>query len=105
MVKKKNNQKDDPRQERMPFPEHIKKKAERKLKAQSHSREQIWYGLGMSGVVGLLVMIPTLLFLYLGIWLDQKFSSSYSWTLMGLLFGIFLGCLNAWYWLEKQRAK
>lgn len=81
----------------------VKKKAERKLKTKQEGIPKLWYGLGMSGILGLLIMIPTLIGLYLGIWLDKNFPSSYSFTLMGLFFGLILGCLNAWHWIQKQR--
>ncbi len=85
------------------FSQDIGKKAERKIKAQKEKNKAIWYGLGMSGLVGWSVMLPTMLGLSLGIWIDQRFPSAYSWTLMGLFIGIFLGCLNAWYWIEKEQ--
>jgi ATP synthase protein I len=81
----------------------VKKKAERKLKTKREGIPKLWYGFGMSGIVGLLVMIPTLIGLYLGIWLDKNFPASYSYTLMGLFFGLLLGCFNAGYWIQKQR--
>lgn len=87
------------------FAEVIGKKAQRKIKAQQVKNKAIWYALGTSGLVGWSVILPTMLGLSLGIWIDQKFSSSYSWTLMGLVIGIVLGCYNAWYWIEKQRNK
>jgi F-type H+-transporting ATPase subunit epsilon len=76
-----------------------------KLLDEQEKNKGIWYGLGMSGLVGWAVTVPTLLGLALGVWIDQHLISSYSWTLMGLIIGITLGCLNAWYWIEKERNK
>jgi ATP synthase protein I len=84
------------------FHSTVKKKAERKLKAKLEGKNVLWYGLGMSGIVGLLVIIPTLMGLYIGIFLDKKIPTSYSFTLMGLLLGIILGCFNAWLWITRK---
>ncbi|MBW1746244.1 MAG: AtpZ/AtpI family protein [Deltaproteobacteria bacterium] len=41
----------------------------------------------------------------LGIWIDLKWPSRYSWTLMLLIIGVILGCLNAWFWITCERKK
>lgn len=83
------------------FLHNIGKKAQRKLKAR-HSRKSIWFALGMFGMVGWAVTLPTLMGLGLGIWLDRHTQGQYSWTLMLLVLGLGLGCWNAWYWVTKE---
>ncbi|MBK4730553.1 AtpZ/AtpI family protein [Oxynema sp. CENA135] len=85
------------------FRDTVDKKARRKLAARRDRYRSIWYGLGMYGLVGWSVVIPALLGIAAGIWIDTHFPSPYSWTLMGLFIGIVLGCLTAWYWIEKER--
>ena len=58
-------------------------------------------GLGMFGVVGWSVAIPTLIGVAVGIWIDRSWPSQFSWTLMLLIGGLMLGCMNAWYWVRK----
>ncbi|MFW5836378.1 MAG: AtpZ/AtpI family protein [Desulfovibrionaceae bacterium] len=77
-------------------------KAERKRKARADKGRGLWFGLGMFGLVGWSVAIPSLLFLALGVWLDGKTDDPYSWTLMMLVLGVAVGCLNAWYWIKRQ---
>lgn len=74
----------------------------RKLKARER-HSSIWFGFGTFGVIGWSVAIPTLLGLVLGIWIDTTWPSPYSWTLMLLVIGLALGCLNAWRWIERER--
>lgn len=74
----------------------------RKLEARRRGRRNLWFGLGMFGLVGWSVAVPTLLCLALGIWIDAHHSSRYSWTLMLLVVGIALGCFNAWYWIRYE---
>lgn len=84
------------------FAEEVGEKSDRRQKAQDRRHKGLWFGLGMFGLVGWSVTVPTLLFLGLGIWIDSRFPGRYSWTLMLLVVGITLGCLNAWYWIEKE---
>jgi ATP synthase protein I len=76
-------------------------KAARKIKARK-STQGVWFGMGMMGLIGWSVVVPTLLGAALGIWLDKQHSGSHSWTLMLLVVGLAIGCLNAWHWVAKE---
>jgi ATP synthase protein I len=77
-------------------------KAARKLRAQRHVTRTVWFGLGMMGLIGWSVAIPTLLGALLGLWLDQRYPGGRSWTLALLVGGLAIGCLNAWHWVTKE---
>lgn len=77
-------------------------KAVRKLRAQRHVTRTVWFGLGMMGLIGWSVAIPTLLGAALGIWLDKHHPGTHSWTLALLVVGLILGCVNAWHWVTKE---
>lgn len=85
-----------------PLCEEIGRKARNKLRAQRKTTQNVWFGLGMMGLVGWSVVVPTLLGTALGIWLDARGTGSHSWTLMLLVAGLGLGCLNAWHWVAKE---
>ena len=76
--------------------------ATRKLKAQSRKQRSAWFGLGMFGLVGWAVAMPTLIGAALGIWIDSQSADDRSWTLALLIAGLILGCLNAWIWVSKE---
>jgi ATP synthase protein I len=84
------------------FSRQIGAQAARKLKAQRGATRSIWFGLGMSGLVGWSVTVPVLIGAAIGVWVDKHYSSSYSWTLMLLLAGLLIGCLNAWRWVDSE---
>jgi ATP synthase protein I len=63
----------------------------------------VWFGLGMFGLVGWSVVVPTIVCLAVGLWIDSAYPSRYSWTLMFLFIGVALGALNAWYWVSRER--
>jgi len=77
-------------------------KATRKLRAQRHVTRTVWSGLGMMGLIGWSVSIPTLVGAALGLWLDQRYPEGRSWTLALLVVGLGIGCLNAWHWVTKE---
>jgi ATP synthase protein I len=77
----------------------------RKLRARRHRAHGTWFGLGMYGLVGWSVVIPTLLGVAAGVWIDRNWPGRFSWTLMLLVAGLLVGCWNAWYWISlEQRA-
>jgi ATP synthase protein I len=75
--------------------------AARKLKARHHPT-QVWIGLGMMGLIGWSVALPTLLGAALGLWLDKRYVGAHSWTLALLVAGLVIGCANAWHWVVKE---
>ncbi len=84
------------------FSEQIARKEKRKLKAKRVNSGTVWAGLGMFGMVGWSVAIPTLLGAGLGIWLDKIYPQSFSWVLSFLMIGLIAGCIIAWYWVDKE---
>ena len=84
------------------FSRQVGAQAARKLRAQRDGEKSVWFGLGMSGLIGWSVTIPTLIGAALGLWVDERFSSAYSWTLMLLLLGLLVGCFNAWHWVDSE---
>jgi ATP synthase protein I len=88
--------------DRTAFSREIGTKAARKLRAQRHVTRTVWFGLGMMGLIGWSVAIPTLLGAAIGLWLDKHHPGSHSWTLMLLVIGLVIGCLNAWHWVAKE---
>jgi ATP synthase protein I len=95
----------DERGGRQEFSRRIKAGAERKLRARQTRNQEIetvWSGLGMIGLIGWGISVPTLLGTVLGIWLDRRFPGGHSWTLTLLFAGLLLGCLNAWRWIARE---
>ena len=85
--------------------EQIALKAERRLAAERRRGNSVLFGLGMLGLVGWSVAVPALLGTAIGVWLDRSFPGQASWTLTFLLIGVGLGCVNAWYWVQRQNRR
>jgi ATP synthase protein I len=87
------------------FSRQIDATVARKLQAQRWHSRIVWSGLGMMGLIGWSVTVPTLLGLALGIWLDRRHPGAHSWTMALLVAGLILGCWNAWHWINKESAE
>jgi ATP synthase protein I len=74
----------------------------RKLKAKKRAIRNIWSGFAVFGLVGWSVAIPMIIGIILGVWLDNHYPGGRSWTLMLLVVGLFIGCLNAWHWVAEE---
>ncbi len=84
------------------FRNKIDGKLRRKIRSQKRDKKSAWSGLGLFGIVGWSVMIPTLLGTLLGIWMDKKVPQTFSWTITMLTAGLLTGCIVAWRWIEKE---
>jgi ATP synthase protein I len=83
------------------FAGEVGAKAARKVQARK-STQGVWFGLGMMGLIGWSVVVPTLLGAALGIWLDDRHPGKHPWTLALMVVGLTVGCLNAWHWVSKE---
>lgn len=77
-------------------------RVDRKLRARRRGRPGVYFGLGMFGLIGWAVAVPTVAGIALGVWVDAQWPSRYSWTLMLLFAGMSLGCWNAWHWMQRE---
>lgn len=81
----------------------IKAKQDRKLRARRTRNRSMWFGLGMMGTVGWSVVVPTLVGVAIGLWIDTSWPGRFSWTLALLVLGLITGCVNAWMWLVREQ--
>lgn len=91
-----------PGREETSFEREVAVKAARKLRVQRNGPQSVWFGLGMSGLIGWSVAIPTLLGAMVGIWWDRRHPGTHSWTLMLMAVGLTVGCANAWHWIVRE---
>lgn len=59
-------------------------------------------GLGMFGMIGWSVVLPTICGALLGQWLDRVAPQQFSWTITLLLAGVILGGVIAWNWVGRE---
>ena len=102
---------DDPEKQSVPppsdesasrFSREVGLREERKLKARREPMHSVWTGFGFFGLVGWSIVVPTLIGTAIGRWLDRTYPGERSWTLVLLVAGLTLGCLNAWRWISRE---
>lgn len=91
------------REEHRELQRSVSSSVERKIRHRDRPHRRVWFGLGMFGLVGWSIAVPTLLGIGLGIWIDRRWPSPLSWTLMLLVLGMVVGCFHAWTWIRKER--
>ena len=78
---------------------------------QQRERQQRWLKegepsvvrfVGQIGVLGWIIVTPTLIGLFVGRWLDHKFGTGIFWSAPLLLVGVVVGFWSAWRWMHKQ---
>jgi len=84
------------------FVRQVSAKVARKLRAQENGQRTVWFGLGMSGLIGWSVAVPTVVGAMIGMWWDRHHPGAHSWTLMLLVIGLCAGCANAWHWVDQE---
>lgn len=81
---------------------HAIKKQRRKLRARREGSRSAWFGLGMFGLVGWSIAVPTLVGIAIGAWIDTSFPSRISWKLTLLFVGVGMGFANAYRWMCQE---
>ncbi len=88
--------------EKEKLPEVVDRKCKKKMAARQDKQKSLFFGLGVFGVVGWSVAIPTFFGALLGRWLDARSDLQISWTLTCILGGMILGCVIAWNWMNRE---
>lgn len=88
---------DDRRHDR--FTDVIQKQSARARRRETTSW---WHGLGLFGVVGWMIVTPTLIGVAMGRLIDSHFNTGISCTLTLLLLGVVLGCGTAWRTIKES---
>ncbi len=86
------------------FVRSVRAHAARKALARRAGPQAAWSGLGMIGIVGWSIVLPTLLGAFLGGFIERHSASPHTWTLALLVAGLMLGCVNAAMWISRQHA-
>ena len=85
--------------------EAIRRRTQRMQKTRDEPQYSPLDGLGVFGVIGWSVAIPTVGGAFLGMWLNRVAPQSFSWPIALILGGVVVGGLVAWSWIDKTRDK
>jgi ATP synthase protein I len=76
--------------------EEVRKRLARRERWEREGERSLGQNLAMIGALGWAIVVPTLLGIFFGRWLDRIFESGVFWTLGLLVAGLAIGCTLAW---------
>ena len=74
----------------------VRTRRERRERWQREGERSIGQNLAMIGALGWTIVLPALIGIFTGRWLDRHFNAGIFWTLGLLVAGLALGCTLAW---------
>ncbi|EIF30825.1 F0F1-ATPase subunit, putative [Burkholderia sp. Ch1-1] len=77
--------------------------AERAARGRAEPEPSLGTRLGQIGILGWAIVVPTLLGLALGHWLDRTFGTRVFFSAPLLMLGAALGFWSAWKWMHRQQ--
>lgn len=80
----------------------VLRKSLRRERARRRGSQNIWTWMGTFGLVGWTVVVPTLLGLAFGLYLDDRIDTSISFAITFLVVGAAAGTSMAWYWVRQE---
>lgn len=90
-----------PGPERDPLIEQIRLREDRRRRGLRDGDGSVARRLAQIGVLGWMIVMPILLGIFAGRWLDQRFQSGLLWTAPLLMLGAVLGLWSAWKWMQR----
>ena len=89
--------------EKDPLLDEVRQRGERSRRARREGGPSVASRLAQIGVLGWIIVVPMLIGLFLGRWLDRLAHTAVFWTAPLLLTGLALGCWSAWKWVQSAR--
>ncbi len=80
----------------------VRQERERQREWQHEGEPSMAQYVGQIGVLGWIIVAPTLIGLFIGRWLDHRFGTGIFWSAPLLGIGLIVGCWSAWKWMHKQ---
>lgn len=82
--------------------EAVRKQRERRHEWLREGEPSMARYVGQIGVLGWIIVAPTLIGLFIGRWLDHRFGTGIFWSAPLLGVGLIIGCWSAWKWMHRE---
>jgi ATP synthase protein I len=80
----------------------VRNRQERQRRWRTEGEPSVVRFVGQIGVLGWIIIAPTLAGLFVGRWLDQSFGTRIFWSAALLALGVAAGFWSAWTWMHRQ---
>jgi ATP synthase protein I len=77
--------------------------AQERIERGRGQKNNILSSIAILGVVGWSVTLPTVLGVFLGVWMDRRWPGRFSWALTLMMLGLAIGCTSAWFRIKGDR--
>ena len=88
-------------EEQDPLVKGVRQRGERHMRWLREGDPSVAQRLAQIGVLGWMIVVPMLIGVFGGRWLDERFNSGLFCTAPLLILGLALGCWSAWKWMES----
>ncbi len=75
---------------------------EREKRGREMPEPSLGARLGQIGILGWTIVVPTLLCLFIGRWLDRTFKTDVFFSATLLMIGVAIGFWSAWRWMHRR---
>jgi ATP synthase protein I len=82
--------------------EAARKEEDRRYRWRTEGELSVVRFVGQIGILGWIIVAPTLLGLFVGRWLDNTFGTGIFWSAALLVVGVMLGFWSGWRWMNRQ---
>jgi len=80
----------------------VHKQEERQKRWRSEGEPSVVRFVGQIGVLGWIIVGPTLVGLFIGRWLDRSLGTGIFWSAALLVLGVAFGFWSGWKWMHRQ---
>jgi ATP synthase protein I len=80
----------------------VRIRSERRRRKLAEGEPSLARYLGQVGVLGWTIVLPALVGLFIGRWLDHRFGTGVFWSAPLMLLGLALGCWSGWKWMRRS---
>ena len=80
----------------------VRKERARQREWREEGESSVLRFVGQIGVLGWIIVAPTLIGLFVGRWLDHKLGTGIFWSAPLLFVGVAIGFWSAWKWMHRQ---
>ncbi len=80
----------------------VRQQRERRDNWKKEGEPSVMRFVGQIGILGWIIVTPTLIGLFIGRWLDHKLGTGIFWSAPLLLIGVVIGFWSAWRWMHQQ---
>ena len=79
--------------------------ARKAVRLKIHHRQDISAGFGLIAALGGVIIIPILIGIWAGTFLDEHYPVTFSWRLSLIFCGFVWGMVNAYFWIKIENEK